>query len=132
MECDHTIVLDLAREGSWDEAHELVQQYFDELSCLIHAYLHRVEGNISNAKYWYNRVDVAMPNNNLEDELNRLYEMTGKPKKNHSQSSRDLVVDIECLLCANSGHSRLGSKPSSYYPNNQKEKPMHRTNTLVA
>ena len=86
MECDHTKVLDLAREGSWDEAHELVQQYSDELSCLIHAYLHRVEGNISNAKYWYNRNDVAMPNNNLEDELNRLYEMTGKPKKNHSQS----------------------------------------------
>ncbi len=86
MECDHVKVLDLAREESWDEAHKLVQQYSDELSCLIHAYLHRVDGNIINAQYWYNRVGVDMPNNNLEDELNRLYEMTGKPKKDHSQS----------------------------------------------
>ena len=86
MECDHTKVLDLAREGSWGEAHKLVQQYSDELSCLIHAYLHRVEGKISNAKYWYNRVDVAIPNNSLEDELNRLYKMTDKLKKDHSRS----------------------------------------------
>ena len=86
MKCAHVKVLDLAREGSWDEAHKLVQQYSDELSCLIHAYLHRVDGNISNAKYWYNRVGVDMPNNNLEDELNRLYEMTDKPKKDHSKS----------------------------------------------
>ncbi len=86
MKCDHVKVLDLAREGSWDEAHKLVQQYSDELSCLIHAYLHRVDGNISNAKYWYKRVGVDMPNNNLEDELNRLYEMTDKPKKDHSKS----------------------------------------------
>jgi hypothetical protein len=87
MECDHSKVLRLARNGSWDEAHKMVQQYSDELSCLVHAYLHRIEGNISNAKYWYKRVGVDMPNNNLEDELSRLYEMIGKLKKDHSQSS---------------------------------------------
>ena len=86
MECDHTKELDLAREGSWNEAHKLVQQYSDDLSCLIHAYLHRVEGNMSNAKYWYNHVGVDMPNNILKDELNRLYEMTDKLRKDHSQS----------------------------------------------
>ena len=45
MECDHIKALDLARDGSWDESHKLVQQYSDTLSCLIHAYLHRVEGD---------------------------------------------------------------------------------------
>ncbi len=80
MECDHLKALGLAREGSWDESHEIVQQYSDNLSCIIHAYLHRAEGNISNAKYWYRRAGVDIPNNHLEAELNQLYEMTNKPK----------------------------------------------------
>ena len=83
MECDHIRILDLTRDGSWDEAHKLVQQCSDELSCLIHAYLHRVEGNINNAKYWYGRIGVDMPNNSLEEELNRLYAMISKSKNEY-------------------------------------------------
>lgn len=79
MGCDHSKALDLARDGRWDESHQLVQQYSDTLSCLIHAYLHRVESNISNAKYWYRRAGEDMPNNTLEEELNRLYGMTNSP-----------------------------------------------------
>jgi hypothetical protein len=78
MECDHIKALDLARDGSWDESHKSVQQYSDKLSCLIHAYLHRIEGDMGNAQYWYDRAGEDMPNNNLEDELNRLYEMADK------------------------------------------------------
>lgn len=81
MKCDHLKALDLAREGSWDESHELVQKYSDNLSCLIHAYLHRVEDNISNAKYWYDRAGEDMPDNKLEDELNRLYKLLDEPIK---------------------------------------------------
>jgi hypothetical protein len=80
MECDHIKALDLACEGNWGESHVLVQQYSDKLSCLIHAYLHRLEGNISNAKYWYGCAGVDMPNNTLEDELDRLYEMADGSK----------------------------------------------------
>jgi len=96
MECDHIKALDLARDGRWDESHKLVQQYSDKLSCLIHAYLHRVEGDIDNAQYWYRRAGEDMPNNTLdtnrdvggrvesgtetEEELNRLYEMTDRSK----------------------------------------------------
>ena len=79
MKCDHIKALDLAREGKWDEAHKLVQQYSDKLSCLIHAYLHRVEGDMGNAQYWYDRVSEDMPNNTLDEELNRLYEMSVRP-----------------------------------------------------
>jgi len=79
MKCDHIKALDLAREGKWDEAHKLVQQYSDKLSCLIHAYLHRVEGDMGNAQYWYDRVSVERPDNTLDEELNRLYEMSDRP-----------------------------------------------------
>lgn len=45
-----------ALSGKWKEAHQIVQQdEQDELSCWIHAVLHRQEGDISNAQYWYAR-----------------------------------------------------------------------------
>lgn len=75
MACDHIQVLNLAREGKWDEAHRLVQKYSDKRSCLIHGYLHRVEGDLSNARYWYRRADEQMPDNTLEEEIDRLYRL---------------------------------------------------------
>lgn len=78
MLCDHQRALDLAKQGQWDQAHTLIQACSDELSCLIHAYLHRLEGDISNARYWYRRAGVAMPDNNVEEELIRLYALIDK------------------------------------------------------
>ena len=75
MACDYIKVLNLAEEGEWDKAHQLVQPYSDEWSCLIHAYLHRVEGDLSNAKYWYNRAGTRMLGNTLKEELRRLYSL---------------------------------------------------------
>ena len=49
MTCDHVRALNLAKEGQWDEAHQIVQPYSDKKSCLIHGYLHRVEGDLGNA-----------------------------------------------------------------------------------
>ncbi|MBD1876529.1 hypothetical protein H6F75_23870 [Nodosilinea sp. FACHB-131] len=72
MTCDHAKALALAKAGQWDAAHELVQLYCDRTSCLIHAYLHRVEGDNSNARYWYRQAGVTMPANTLEEELERL------------------------------------------------------------
>jgi hypothetical protein len=53
MACDYIKALDLAKAGKWDEAHELVQQYSDPLSCRIHAYLHREEGDLQFIFYVY-------------------------------------------------------------------------------
>jgi hypothetical protein len=39
--------------GDWDTAHNVVQQMSDEFAMWIHAYLHRKEPDIWNAKYWY-------------------------------------------------------------------------------
>ena len=44
-----------ARKGDWDKAHNIAQSISSELGFWIHAYLHRVEGDLSNADYWYKR-----------------------------------------------------------------------------
>jgi len=72
---DHLKALDLARDGHWHEAHELIQSRSDELSCLIHAWLHRQEADVGNAAYWYRRAGATMPDNTLEEELERLYRL---------------------------------------------------------
>jgi len=48
--------IDLALAGEWDVAHQLVQQYEDDATAAwIHAVLHKVEGDLGNARYWYRR-----------------------------------------------------------------------------
>ncbi len=42
-------------KGDWDEAHRLAQAQDDADGAWVHAYLHRVEGDLSNADYWYRR-----------------------------------------------------------------------------
>jgi hypothetical protein len=42
-------------KGDWDGAHRLVQDLETPESAWVHAYLHRKEGDLSNAGYWYRR-----------------------------------------------------------------------------
>lgn len=70
--------LDLARDGEWDQAHEIVQQHSDRMACLIHGYLHRVEGDLGNAGYWYRRAGDEMPDNTLDEEWERLTGMVSE------------------------------------------------------
>ena len=42
-------------KGNWDRAHESAQQDEGIAGSWVHAYLHRKEGDISNAGYWYRR-----------------------------------------------------------------------------
>ena len=45
---------DLALADDWAEAHAIVQSdEEDPVSCWIHAVLHKIEGDTSNARYWY-------------------------------------------------------------------------------
>lgn len=75
MNDTHIKALHLAKQGEWEQSHDLIQDGSDSLSCLIHGYLHRVEGDISNAKYWYQRANTHMPDNTLSAELERLYQL---------------------------------------------------------
>jgi hypothetical protein len=42
-------------KGDWHEAHRLAQTQTDETGAWVHAYLHRVEGDETNANHWYLR-----------------------------------------------------------------------------
>ena len=62
-----------ARKGEWDRAHDIVQGYEGETDCdLIHAYLHRVEGDAGNAGYWYRRAGRQTPAMSLDAEWDAL------------------------------------------------------------
>ena len=44
--------------GEWHAAHEIVQHYeTDPAAAWVHAVLHKLEGDLSNACYWYRRAD---------------------------------------------------------------------------
>jgi len=48
--------IDLALDDHWDEAHRIVQRYEeDAVAAWIHAVLHKIEGDLSNSRYWYQR-----------------------------------------------------------------------------
>ena len=53
----------------WDLAHETVQILNTEIACRFHAYLHRVEGDLGNADYWYSQAEVEPATASLETEL---------------------------------------------------------------
>lgn len=65
--------LDLEKAGQWDHAHRLIQSYYSMEACWIHAYLHRVEGELGNARYWYSRANKPMPSYGLEKEWDEIY-----------------------------------------------------------
>lgn len=58
--------------GDWDKAHDIVQDIHDSKAAHIHAYLHRKEGDESNAGYWYNRAGKPYPRVSLQEEWEAL------------------------------------------------------------
>jgi hypothetical protein len=48
-----------AAKGDWDAAHRIVQDESDASAAWVHAYLHRVEGDLGNAGYWYRKAGQA-------------------------------------------------------------------------
>lgn len=59
-------------KGNWNSAHELIQDLETKEAAWIHAYLHRKEGDKSNASYWYLRANAKMPSYSLEQEWEEL------------------------------------------------------------
>ena len=57
-----------AAKGDWDGAHKIVQDESDAHSAWVHAYLHRVEGDLANAGYWYRHASQLVAKGPLEAE----------------------------------------------------------------
>ena len=58
----------LVASGDWDGAHVLVQDDPSDEAAWVHAHLHRVEGDVGNAGYWYNRAGRSPTNVPFEQE----------------------------------------------------------------
>lgn len=54
--------------GDWSKAHSLVDSLEDSTACWVHAYLHRKEGDIGNADYWYRKAGRKRPDVPLKSE----------------------------------------------------------------
>jgi hypothetical protein len=61
-----------AAKGRWDDAHKIVQDESDANAAWVHAYLHRVEGDLGNAGYWYRQAGQPVAKDSLEAEWERI------------------------------------------------------------
>jgi len=57
-----------AARGAWDEAHRVVQAEEGADAAWVHAWLHRQEGDLANADYWYGRAGRRRPDQPLDAE----------------------------------------------------------------
>jgi hypothetical protein len=61
-----------AAKGNWDAAHKIVQDEDTREAAWVHAYLHRVEGDLGNAGYWYRQAGQPVAKDSLESEWDRI------------------------------------------------------------
>ncbi|MGF6309769.1 hypothetical protein ABIB82_004234 [Bradyrhizobium sp. i1.8.4] len=61
-----------AKKGDWAKAHDIVKDGSDVNSAWVHAYLHRVEGDLANAGYWYRHANQPVASDSLEAEWERI------------------------------------------------------------
>jgi hypothetical protein len=47
--------------GDWERAHNCAQDDHSAAGSWVHGYLHRKEGDLGNAGYWYSRAGRKMP-----------------------------------------------------------------------
>jgi hypothetical protein len=66
-------------QGDWHKAHELAQDIETPDGAWVHAYLHRKEGDTSNANYWYRQARKKFPSQTLLQEWEEIVtELLGK------------------------------------------------------
>ena len=58
--------------GDWEKAHEIAQEVPGADGAWVHAYLHRKEGDVANAAYWYRQAGRAMADGDLRVEWERI------------------------------------------------------------
>ena len=59
-------------KGRWERAHELAQSVEGRDGAWVHAHLHRVEGDLANAAYWYRRASRDVCTTTIEAEWRAL------------------------------------------------------------
>lgn len=59
-------------KGDWKMAHDQVDHLSVKSAARVHAYLHRKEGDLWNADYWYSKAGEKRANSSLEEEWEEL------------------------------------------------------------
>jgi hypothetical protein len=62
----------LDAKGDWDGAHDAAQADEGGAGDWVHAYLHRKEGDLGNAAYWYRRAGKPVCRNSLDAEWSEI------------------------------------------------------------
>src|SRR5260370_21848117 len=55
-------------KGNWDKAHEIAQDVPGADGAWVHAYLHRKDGDVGNAAYWYRQAGRRVARGDLRQE----------------------------------------------------------------
>jgi hypothetical protein len=63
-----------AAKGDWNKAHEIAQSDDGADAAWVHAYLHRLEGDLANARYWYARAGRPPATGRIETEWDVIVE----------------------------------------------------------
>lgn len=61
-----------AAKGDWGKAHAIVQDEDGVDAAWVHAYLHRAEGDLGNAGYWYRRAGKPVAGGSVEAEWDQI------------------------------------------------------------
>lgn len=59
-------------KGDWDQAHRIVQDESSRDAAWVHAHLHRIEGDLGNASYWYRKAGQPVATDALDIEFERI------------------------------------------------------------
>lgn len=76
----YSTALEAVHTGDWDRAHKIVQEIDTPEAAWIHAYLHRVEGDLWNASFWYRRAGKAECTTSLDMEWKVIYDAIGSDR----------------------------------------------------
>lgn len=71
--------LALLERGDWQAAHVIAQQDPSRLGSWAHGIVHLMEGDLSNARYWYRRAQRSFPDDpEIEEEIRELRSALGE------------------------------------------------------
>ncbi len=59
-------------KGDWEKSHDIISEIDTKDAALIHAYLHRKEGDLWNADYWYRIACTKRKDISMEEERDSL------------------------------------------------------------
>ena len=69
---DTELAMWYALNNNWLDAHKIAQTIKNDLGSWIHAYLHRLEGDLGNANYWYQRANKQLTKDTLDCEAEKI------------------------------------------------------------